>query len=73
MGLVRCSAQEYQAAYQQVEWTGGTTGAPWHEWELNALPVFTRRTIAVDSFGELSVHQRSAAQGAAPAAVRPRL
>jgi len=37
-----------------VEWMGGTTGVPWHEWELNALPVFTSHTIAVDSFGELT-------------------
>jgi pimeloyl-ACP methyl ester carboxylesterase len=39
-----------------------------HERELNALPMFTR-TIAVDGFGELSVHyvhQRSAAKGAIP-------
>ncbi len=39
-----------------------------HERELNTLPVFTH-TTAVDSFGELSVHQR----GAVPAPVRPRL
>ncbi|KAH8983087.1 alpha/beta-hydrolase [Lactarius hatsudake] len=39
-----------------------------HERELNALPMFTR-TIAVEGFGELSVHyvhQRSAAKGAIP-------
>jgi hypothetical protein len=39
-----------------------------HEHELNALPMFTR-TIAVDGFGDLSVHyvhQRSAAEGAIP-------
>jgi pimeloyl-ACP methyl ester carboxylesterase len=39
-----------------------------HERELNALPMFTR-TIAVDGFGELSVHyvhQRSAVEGAIP-------
>jgi hypothetical protein len=39
-----------------------------HERELNALPMFTR-TIAVDGFGELSVHyvhQRSAVKGAIP-------
>ncbi|KAN0135059.1 Alpha/Beta hydrolase fold [Lactarius tabidus] len=39
-----------------------------HELELNALPMFTR-TIAVDGFGELSVHyvhQRSAVKGAIP-------
>ncbi|KAH9169985.1 Alpha/Beta hydrolase protein [Lactarius sanguifluus] len=45
-------------------------GYDWHthERELNALPMFTR-TIAVDGFGELSVHyvhQRSAAKGAIP-------
>ncbi|KAH9029793.1 alpha/beta-hydrolase [Lactarius deliciosus] len=52
-------------------------GYDWHthERELNALPMFTR-TIAVDGFGELSVHyvhQRSAAKGAIPASIRPRL
>ena len=39
-----------------------------HESKLNALPMFTR-TIAVDGFGELSVHyvhQRSAVEGAIP-------
>jgi hypothetical protein len=39
-----------------------------HESKLNALPMFTR-TIAVDGFGELSVHyvhQRSAIEGAIP-------
>ena len=39
-----------------------------HERELNALPMFTR-SIAVDGFGELSVHyvhQRSTAGGAIP-------
>ncbi|KAH9056307.1 Alpha/Beta hydrolase protein [Lactarius vividus] len=39
-----------------------------HERKLNALPMFTR-TIAVEGFGELSVHyvhQRSAAKGAIP-------
>jgi hypothetical protein len=39
-----------------------------HERELNALPMFTR-TIAVDGFGELSVHyvhQRSTVEGAIP-------
>ncbi|KAI9435128.1 Alpha/Beta hydrolase protein [Lactarius indigo] len=39
-----------------------------HERKLNALPMFTR-TIAVDGFGELSVHyvhQKSAAKGAIP-------
>ena len=39
-----------------------------HEHELNALPMFTR-SIAVDGFGELSVHyvhQRSASNGAIP-------
>ncbi|KAH8978895.1 alpha/beta-hydrolase [Lactarius akahatsu] len=39
-----------------------------HERELNALPMFTR-TIAVDGFGELSVHyvhQKSATKGAIP-------
>ncbi|KAH9035725.1 alpha/beta-hydrolase [Lactarius pseudohatsudake] len=45
-------------------------GYDWHtyEHELNALPMFTR-TIAVDGFGELSVHyvhQRSTAEGAIP-------
>ncbi|KAH9037747.1 alpha/beta-hydrolase, partial [Lactarius hengduanensis] len=39
-----------------------------HERELNALPMFTR-TIAVEGFGELSVHyvhQKSVAKGAIP-------
>ena len=39
-----------------------------HERKLNALPMFTR-TIAVDGFGELSVHyvhQRSSVEGAIP-------
>ena len=39
-----------------------------HERELNALPMFTR-SIAVDGFGELSVHyvhQRSTVEGAIP-------
>ena len=39
-----------------------------HERELNALPMFTR-SIAVDGFGELSVHyvhQRSTVRGAIP-------
>ncbi|KAF8257161.1 Alpha/Beta hydrolase protein [Lactarius quietus] len=39
-----------------------------HERELNALPMFTR-TVAVEGFGELSVHyvhQRSAVEGAIP-------
>ena len=39
-----------------------------HESKLNALPMFTH-TIAVDGFGDLSVHyvhQRSAIEGAIP-------
>ncbi|KAH9035730.1 Alpha/Beta hydrolase protein [Lactarius pseudohatsudake] len=45
-------------------------GYDWHthERELNALPMFTR-TIAVEGFGELSVHyvhQKSAVKGAIP-------
>ncbi|KAH9056308.1 Alpha/Beta hydrolase protein [Lactarius vividus] len=48
-------------------WKGGYD---WHthERELNALPMFTR-SIAVEGFGEMSVHyvhQRSAAKGAIP-------
>ncbi|KAH8983085.1 alpha/beta-hydrolase [Lactarius hatsudake] len=76
---VTCLPDEVNAA----EWAYGTPladikrlvsrwkgGYDWHihERELNALPMFTR-TIAVEAFGELSVHfvhQRSAAKGAIP-------